>query len=482
MMSVGRYSGRIALLSLIFYLFSLSYFFYFLPEGTTLILANGLLHLDSSLLFSLLFMGAVLFIIVSRASGQTVFSVERISYGQPQMRSGAESSPTENAFAGEERTGNGNPLPNKYLAPGGWEFHLLLFGGYTGAIYMILGYDWLISLIGFEFLNLSSYLILSLYRGTESATLKYLLMSAFFTTLFLLSISLFYGLTGSTAFDSLYASMNYLDTSLTLWPQLLLLLTLSFKLGLVPIHLWVPDVYDGLPMELVLWIGTLPKLAILFFLPVLHPLLINVNEYFLIGGVLSFMLAAISLGAQYRLKRFLAFSAIGHMGIMITGFAIGDYHSFWFYSLIYFTASVNLFLILAELPGIDLMKRLSMITSNYPLAFAFMIALLTMAAVPPFSGFYAKLLVLFGLIDVRYMVIATLLILTSLRTAAYYLRLLQTTFFGPALRERVYSGSSSPFVSSDTHGGNTVELRVSYATLIAITTTCLLPTTQLLLL
>nr|NP_847977.1 NADH dehydrogenase subunit 2 [Harpochytrium sp. JEL94]AAO62889.1 NADH dehydrogenase subunit 2 [Harpochytrium sp. JEL94] len=417
MMTVGRYSGRISLLSLVFYLSSISYIFYFFPEGSTLILANGLLRIDSSLLFSLLFMGAVLFVIVSRANNL------------------------------------------------GWEFHLMLFGGYTGAIYMILGYDWLISLIGFEFLNLSTYLILSLYRGTESATLKYLLMSAFFTTLLLLSISLFYGLTGSTAFDSLYASMNYLDDSLTLWPQLLLLLTLSFKLGLVPVHLWVPDVYDGLPMELVLWIGTLPKLAILFFLPVLHPLLINVNQYFLLGGVLSFLLAAISLGAQYRLKRFLAFSAIGHMGIMITGFAIGDYHSFWFYTLIYFVASVNLFLILAELPGIDLMKRLSIITNNYPLAFAFMVALLTMAAVPPFSGFYAKLLVLFGLIDVRYMVVATLLILTSLRTAAYYLRLLQTTFFGP-------------FVAS--LGAS--ELRVSYATLIAFTTTCLLPTTQLLLL
>jgi len=417
MMSVGRYSGRISFLSLIFYLFFVSYIFYYFPDGVTLILANGLLRLDGTLLFSLLFMGVVLFIIVNRANNL------------------------------------------------GWEFHLMLFGGYTGAIYMILGYDWLINLIGFEFLNLSTYLILSLYRGTESATLKYLLMSAFFTTLLLLSISLFYGLTGSTAFDSLYTSMNYLDPSLTLWPQLLLLLTLSFKLGLVPVHLWVPDVYDGLPMELVLWIGTLPKLAILFFLPVLHPLLLNVSEYFLIGGVLSFLLAAISLGAQYKLKRFLAFSAIGHMGIMITGFSIGDYHSFWFYSLIYFTATINLFLILSELPGIDLMKRLSMITSNYPLAFAFMIALLTMAAVPPFSGFYAKLLVLFGLIDVRYMVIAVLLILTSLRTAAYYLRLLQTTFF-------------SPLVTSFSTG----ELRVSYATLIAFTTTCLLPTTQLLLL
>ena len=127
------------------------------------------------------------------------------------------------------------------------------------------------------------------------------------------------------------------------------------------------------------------------FLPVLHPTLLNVNEYFLVGGVLSFLLAAVSLSTQYRLKHYLAFSTIGHMGAMIIGFAIGDYHSFWFYSLIYFTASVDLFLILAELPGIDLMKHLCMITNNYPLAFAFMIALLTMAAVPPFSGFYAKL-------------------------------------------------------------------------------------------
>lgn len=415
MMSVTRYSGRITLLSMTLYILFLGYFSYYLPENTTLILANGLLRLNSSLLFSILFMGMILYIIVNRANNL------------------------------------------------GWEFHLMLLGGYTGAIYMIIGYDWLISLIGFEFLNLSTYLILSLYRGTESATLKYLLMSAFFTTLFLLSISLFYGLTGSTAFDSLYVSMNYLDNSLTIWPQLLLLLTLSFKLGLVPVHLWVPDVYDGLPMELVLWIGTLPKLAILFFLPVIHPLLLNVSDYLLMGGVLSFLLAAISLGAQYRLKRFLAFSAIGHMGIMITGFAIGDLHAFWFYAILYFIASVSLFLIIAEISSIDLIKRLPIILNNSSLAFAFLIAVLTMAAVPPFSGFYAKLLVLLGLIDVRYMILAILLILTSIRTAAYYLRLIQTTFF------------STNSISTE------IKLHVRYPILIAITTTCLLPTTPLLL-
>src|SRR4051812_42639515 len=108
---------------------------------------------------------------------------------------------------------------------------------------MITSYDLLLTVIGFEFLNLSTYLILSLYRNTETATLKYLLSSAFYTTLLLLAVTFYYGITGSTNFDALFAQMNYLDGA-SLIPQMLILATVAFKLGLVPAHLWVGDVYD----------------------------------------------------------------------------------------------------------------------------------------------------------------------------------------------------------------------------------------------
>lgn len=176
-------------------------------------------------------------------------------------------------------------------------------------------------------------------------------------------------------------------------------------------------------------------------------------------GVVSFVLAAIALASQYRLRRFLAYSSIGHLGIILTAFAISDYHAYGYYIALYFIATLNILLILSEVPAVETLKGLNVLTYHKPLAFAFLIAIMTMAAVPPFAGFYAKLLVLFSLIDIKLLAIAGLLILTSLRSAAYYLKVFQTTFF-----QKTSSGS----------------LTVQYPYLIAITTAILLPTTQLL--
>ena len=177
-------------------------------------------------------------------------------------------------------------------------------------------------------------------------------------------------------------------------------------------------------------------------------------------GVISFVLAAIALASQYRLRRFLAYSSIGHLGIVLTAFAIADYHAYGYYIALYFIATLSMLLILSEIPSVDTLKGLSILTLHKPLAFAFLFAILTMAAVPPFAGFYAKLLVLVSLVDIKLLAIAVLLILTSLRSAAYYLKVFQITFF-----------QNTPSYGS---------LSVQYPYLIAITTFILLPTTQLL--
>lgn len=344
----------------------------------------------------------------------------------------------------------------------GWEFHLLLLGGLTGACYLVTAYDLLLALIGFEFLNLSTYLILSLYRGTETATLKYLLSSAFFTTLFLLAISVYYGLTGSTGYDALFVQMAFLEAPLV--PQLLLLATVSFKLALVPAHLWLPDVYDGLPLPLLAWLGTVPKAALLLWLPMVAPLLNAWGPALLCVGVLSFTLASVLLGAQYKLKRFLAYSAIGHVGFLATALALGDAHAYGFYLGVYFLATLAQMVLLAELPRTDRLSDTHVLTTHRPLALGFWVVVLTMAALPPSAGFYAKLLVLVGLLDVGYALFAVFLVLASLRSAAFYLTWLQRTLFTPT---PVRAGPA---------------LTVAYPNLIAGLVTGLLPSTLLLLL
>lgn len=366
-----------------------------------------------------------------------------------------------------------------------WEFHLVLLGGLTGAIYLISAYDLLLMVIGFELLNLSTYLLLSLYRGTETATLKYLLSSAFYTSLLLLGVSFMYALTGSTGFDALAMQASLFSSSSSsyglLVPQLLFLATVTFKLGLVPAHLWLPDVYDGLPMTLLTYMGSLPKAAILLWLPTLGPLLfssssssssafISFTSLLLIIGVLSFTLSAILLGGQYKMKRFLAYSAIGHVGFLVTALALGDLHTYGYYLGLYMVATLAQFVLLADVETAVsssssslLLSHTRVLVSHGPLAAGFLVLVFTMASLPPFAGFYAKMLVLFGLLDVGYGAFAVLLILASLRSAAYYLKWVQNTFFV----------SAAPRDSSS--------LVVRSPDLLAFLLVLILPTTSLLL-
>lgn len=417
-----RYAGRIVVLSLVAYGGVVAHVLS-LVSSSSLLLAQGLLQLNENSLLSMLFLILVTLVIAYRAQDAS------------------------------------------------WEFHLVLLGALTGAIYLVCAYDLLVLVIGFEMLNLSTYLLLSLYRGTETATLKYLLSSAFYTTLLLLGVSFYYALTGSTGFDALAMQASYLSTSYGI-PQALLLCTVTFKLGLVPAHLWLPDVYDGLPMTLLIYMGTLPKAAILLWLPTLGPVFFSEasSVVLLLIGVASFTLSATLLGAQYKLKRFFAYSAIGHVGFLVTALALGDVHAYGYYLFLYMVATLAQFVLFSELParGATLLTHARALVHHGPLAMAFLVVVLTMASLPPFAGFYAKLLVLVGLLDAGYAAFAFLLILASLRSAAYYLQWVQRSFFS----------SSSSLAHAHAYDA---ELRVAYPDGLAFLVMLMLPTTSLLL-
>lgn len=408
MMSWQHYAGRIVFLSLLAYAGVLLNTSMLVAEAqASLLVWQGLVKIDASTLLSMLFLTCLSLVLVYRMEDTS------------------------------------------------WEFHLLLLGALTGAIYLVSAYDLLLMIIGFECLNLSTYLLLSLYRGTETATLKYLLSSAFYTTLLLLAVSFYYALTGSTGFDALSMQASYLSSQLFV-PHALLLATVTFKLGLVPAHLWLPDVYDGLPITLLTYLGSLPKAAILLWLPGLP----FSTSLLLFIGVASFTLSAIMLGAQYKLKRFFAYSAIGHVGFLVTALALGDMHAYGYYLVLYMVSTLAQFVLLAELAPASLLIHTRALLSHKPLAAGFLVVVLTMASLPPFAGFYAKLLVLFGLLEAGYIPFAVLLILASLRSAAYYLKWIQTTFF-----------TTSPGAS----------ITVSSPDLLAFLLVLILPTTSLLL-
>jgi NADH-quinone oxidoreductase subunit N len=179
-----------------------------------------------------------------------------------------------------------------------------------------------------------------------SASIKYFLLSALSTSFLLLGVALLYGITGSTNYDSINAALSLSEgkcysegLSIILptidnttdnlvnyhWlPITLIVLTLLFKLGAAPFYNWSPDLYDSIPTPITVWMTTIVKISILLFIaqPSIIKLLLGlehpaVETLFIIAGILSLIVGSVGLGAQWRMKRFLAYSAISHLGFIL---------------------------------------------------------------------------------------------------------------------------------------------------------------------
>ena len=146
------------------------------------------------------------------------------------------------------------------------EIYLLILSNVIGLIYLISSNDWLITVVAWELVNLSLYLLVSINGDAEaalSAALKYFLISALTTTFLLLAVALLYALTGCTHYDHLSLSFSMMNAnSAKVWPVLLMIVTFLFKLGAAPFHNWAPDLYDGVPTTITAWMTNLPKLAV----------------------------------------------------------------------------------------------------------------------------------------------------------------------------------------------------------------------------
>jgi NADH-quinone oxidoreductase subunit N len=224
------------------------------------------------------------------------------------------------------------------------ELYLIFITNVLGFTFLWQSQDWIVTVIAWELFNLSLYLLVSINSNTEaslSASIKYFLLSALSTSFLLLGVALLYGLTGSTNYDTIHALLSFpleIDnhyhssvslfntfinstnsTFLYLLPVTLIVLTFLFKLGAAPFYNWSPDLYDSIPTPITLWMTTVVKLSLLFFLiqPSLFLFTSNAHSLFLLSGILSLIVGSLGLGAQWRIKRFLAYSAISHLGFIL---------------------------------------------------------------------------------------------------------------------------------------------------------------------
>jgi NADH-quinone oxidoreductase subunit N len=343
-----------------------------------------------------------------------------------------------------------------YLAARGMfrgEFFVLVLFATLGMMVMISANHLLTLYLGLELLSLSLYSLVALQRDSAVATeaaMKYFILGALASGMLLYGMSMLYGATGTLGIVQVadaIASGGTRDVALV-FALVFIVAGLGFKLGAVPFHMWVPDVYHGAPTAVTLFIGSAPKLAAFAFIMRLlvqglgaERLVDEWQQMLTVMAVLSLGIGNVTAIAQTNLKRMLAYSTIGHMGFLLLGILSGNFVGYgagMFYVVVYVLMNLGTFgmiLLLSrggfEAENLDDFKGLNQRSPWY--AFIMLLLMFSMAGVPPTVGFYAKLSVLQAVVNAGYLWLAVVAVLFSLIGAFYYLRLVKLMYFDAPL-------------------------------------------------
>ncbi len=340
----------------------------------------------------------------------------------------------------------------------GGEFYVLALFSLLGQMIMISGNNFLVIYLGLELMSLSLYALVALRRDhaqSIEASMKYFILGALASGFLLYGMSMLYGATGSLDIGEVLrvAQSGTVKPMLLIFGIVFVVAGLGFKLGAVPFHMWVPDVYQGAPTGVTLLLGGAPKLAtfaicIRLLVEGLLPRAPEWQEMLIVLAVLSMTIGNLTAIAQSNLKRMLAYSTIAQMGFMLLGllsgsvgtdshYAVSAYGAAMFYTITYVMttlATFGLVMLLSragfEAENIDDLKGLN---QRSPW-FAFVMALLmfSLAGIPPLIGFYAKLTVLGAVISAHQTGLAVYAVIMSLIGAYYYLRVVKVMYFDDA--------------------------------------------------
>ena len=340
----------------------------------------------------------------------------------------------------------------------GGEFFTLSLFALLGMFVMISGHNFLVIYMGLELLTLCSYALVALRRDDATATeaaMKYFVLGALASGFLLYGLSMLYGATGSLDVNEVFnaISSRQVKHQVLVFGLVFIVAGLAFKLGAVPFHMWLPDVYQGAPTAVTLLIGGAPQLAafaicLRLLVEGLLPLAFDWQQMLAILAIGSLLIGNLAAIAQTNLKRMLAFSTISQMGFLLLGMLSGvvngnqlnaesAYSAAMFYAVTYVLTTLAAFGIIMLLARAghesEEISDLAGLNQRSPLYAGVMaVAMLSLAGLPPLVGFYAKLSVLQALIasqQTSYLVLAVFAVLMSLVGAFYYLRIIKVMYF-----------------------------------------------------
>ena len=346
---------------------------------------------------------------------------------------------------------------------GGEMFTLALFS-LLGMFVMISGNNFLVIYLGLELLTLSSYALVALRRDHATSTeaaMKYFILGALASGFLLYGMSMMYGATGSLDIGQVFKAINagQIRHQVLVFGLVFIVAGLAFKLGVVPFHMWVPDVYQGAPTAITLMIGGAPKLAAFaiamrLLVDGLLPLAIDWQQMLAVLAIGSLLIGNVAGVMQTNLKRMLAYSTISQMGFVLLGMLSGvvngnvdatavenAYSSSMFYVVTYVLTALAAFgvILLLAREGFESeeISDLAGLNQRSPLYAGVMaVCLFSMAGIPPLVGFYAKLSVLQALVasgQGLHIALAVFAVMMSLIGAFYYLRVVKVMYFDAPL-------------------------------------------------
>ncbi len=330
------------------------------------------------------------------------------------------------------------------------DFFTLSLFALLGVMLLISANSMLMIYLGLELVSLSVYALVAFDRGSgrgSEAAMKYFVLGSMASGMLLYGMSMIYGATGSLLLPDIAEAIRIQGTDdiLLVFGLVFVVVGIAFKFGVVPFHMWIPDVYEGAPPAVTLFISSVPKLAAFamayrFLSSGLGDMHVHWQGMLASLAVLSIILGNLAAIMQTNIKRMLAYSTISHMGFVMLGLLPGTAFGFgasMYYVIVYGLMSVAAFgmIILLSTRGVEAenLEDFKGLNQRNPFYAAIMgLVMFSMAGVPPMVGFFAKLMVLKAVIEAGMMWLAILAVVFAVIGAFYYLRIIKYMYFDEA--------------------------------------------------
>jgi len=355
------------------------------------------------------------------------------------------------------------------------EFHVLVLFSLLGILIMISANGFLSLYLGLELLALCLYALVAFNRDSASgaeAAMKYFVLGALGSGMLLYGISMLYGATGHLDFPAIAQAISAgavggdaSDNRILIFGLVFVIIGIGFKFGAVPFHMWIPDVYQGAPAPVALFLSSAPKVAAFamatrILLDALPALAQQSSEILIILSVLSMAIGNVVAIAQSNIKRMLGYSTISHVGFIFLGLLAGTqsgYAAAMFYAVVYALMAAGAFGVIVmmshkgfEAENLDDLKGLG--DRDPWLAAMMTLMMFSMAGVPPLVGFMAKLLVLEAVIDIGLVWLALVAVALSIIGAFYYLRVVKMIYFDKPVLDAPIDGSRDARIAVSLNG------------------------------